>query len=47
VNRAEADIVARIDQNRNAYVASQWTVIGFAVGSIALALILGFAISCR
>jgi signal transduction histidine kinase/DNA-binding response OmpR family regulator len=45
VNRAEADIVARIDQNRNAYVASRWVVIGFAVGSIALALILGFAIS--
>jgi signal transduction histidine kinase/DNA-binding response OmpR family regulator len=45
VNRAEADIVARIDQNRSAYVASRWIVIGFAVGSIALALILGFAIS--
>jgi signal transduction histidine kinase/ActR/RegA family two-component response regulator len=45
VNRAEADIVARIDQNRSAYIRSQWIVIGFAVGSIALALILGFAIS--
>jgi signal transduction histidine kinase/DNA-binding response OmpR family regulator len=45
VNRAEADIVARIDQNSRAYVASQRIVIGFAVGSIALALILGYAIS--
>jgi signal transduction histidine kinase/CheY-like chemotaxis protein len=45
VNRAESDIVARIDQNRNAYGASQRVVIGFAIGSIVLALILGYAIS--
>ena len=45
VNRAEADIATRIDQNRRAYDASQWIIIGFALGSIVLALILGYAIS--
>src|SRR5262249_13790894 len=45
VNRAEADIVARVDANRIEYIQSLWIVIGFAAGSIALALILGYAIS--
>jgi signal transduction histidine kinase/HAMP domain-containing protein len=45
VNRAEADMVASIEASETAYAHSRWIVIGFAVGSIALALILGFAIS--
>jgi signal transduction histidine kinase len=45
VNRAEADMVARIEQNQDAYRASQWLVIGFALASIALALLLGYVIS--
>ncbi|HEV8436797.1 MAG TPA: ATP-binding protein [Methylomirabilota bacterium] len=45
VNKAEADMVASADASGEAYVTSRWVVIGFAVGSIALALILGYAIS--
>jgi signal transduction histidine kinase/DNA-binding response OmpR family regulator len=45
VNKAEADIVAKIDQNHAAYVSSLWLISGFAAGSIALALVLGYAIS--
>ncbi|MEX2247266.1 MAG: response regulator [Dehalococcoidia bacterium] len=45
VNQAEADMVTTIEQNNNAYGTSRWTVIGFAAGSIALALILGYAIA--
>jgi signal transduction histidine kinase/DNA-binding response OmpR family regulator len=45
VNKAEADMVAKIDQNHRAYVSSQQLVIAFAVGSIVLALLLGLAIS--
>ena len=45
VNKAEADIVAKIDQNNEAYVTSQWVVVGFAAGSIILALTLGYAIT--
>ena len=45
VNKAEADMVAKIDQNTSAFVTSQWLVVGIAVGSIGLALVLGFAIS--
>jgi signal transduction histidine kinase/HAMP domain-containing protein len=45
VNRAEADMVASIEASHAAYVTSRWVVIGFAVGSIALALLLGYAIS--
>jgi signal transduction histidine kinase len=45
VNKAEADMVASADASQEAYVTSHWVVIGFAVGSIALALILGYAIS--
>lgn len=45
VNRAEADMVASIEASDAAYTRSRWIVIGFALGSIALALILGYAIS--
>ena len=45
VNRAEADMVESIEASDAAYARSRWIVIGFAMGSIALALILGYAIS--
>ena len=45
VNKAEADMVGHTEATRDAFVRSRWTVIGFAVGSIALALILGYSIS--
>ncbi|HME21837.1 MAG TPA: ATP-binding protein [Acetobacteraceae bacterium] len=45
VNRAEASMVAGIDASEQAYVVSQLTVIAFAIGSIVLALALGYAIS--
>jgi signal transduction histidine kinase/HAMP domain-containing protein len=45
VNRAEADMVASIEVSDASYSHSRWIVIGFAVGSIALALVLGYAIS--
>jgi signal transduction histidine kinase len=45
VNKAEADIVASVEASHEAYLVSRRTVIGFALGSIALALVLGFAIS--
>jgi signal transduction histidine kinase len=45
VNKAEADVVAGIDASTQAYQTAQWIVIAFAIGSIALALGLGYAIS--
>jgi signal transduction histidine kinase len=45
VNRAEAEMLESVDQSHQLYLASQWTVVGFAVGSSALALLLGYAIS--
>jgi signal transduction histidine kinase/HAMP domain-containing protein len=45
VNRAEADMVASIDASETAYSHSRRIVIGFAVGSMVLALILGYTIS--
>jgi len=45
VNRAEADMVASTEASHEAYLISRWTVIGFAVGSVGLALLLGYAIS--
>ena len=45
VNRAEADMVASIEASDAAYAHSRWIVIGFALGSIVLALLLGYAIS--
>ncbi|HEY7318380.1 MAG TPA: ATP-binding protein [Candidatus Binatia bacterium] len=45
VNRAEADMVASVEASDAAYAHSRWIVTGFAFGSIALALLLGYAIS--
>ena len=45
VNKAEADMVGHVEATQNAYLNSRWTIIGFAVGSIALALVLGYSIS--
>ena len=45
VNKAEADMLARIDEGEQGYVASRRLVIAFALGSILLALALGYAIS--
>jgi signal transduction histidine kinase len=45
VNKAEADMVAGIEASTQAYATAQWIVIAFALGSIALALALGYAIS--
>ena len=45
VNRAESDIVEGIEASKRAYLVSRWTIIGFAVGSVGLALLLGYAIS--
>jgi signal transduction histidine kinase/DNA-binding response OmpR family regulator len=45
VNKAEADVVAGIEASAQAYASSRATVITFVLGSIALALILGRAIS--
>ncbi len=45
VNRAEANMVTKIDENNTAYRTSRWVVIGFAAGSIGLALILGYTVS--
>jgi signal transduction histidine kinase len=45
VNKAEADMLARIDESHDGYAASRRWVVGFALGSIMLALGLGYAIS--
>jgi len=45
VNRAEADMEAKVDENTLAYMTSRWVVIGFAFGSIGLAILLGYAVS--
>jgi signal transduction histidine kinase len=45
VNKAEADMVAGIEASKAAYEYSQSVVIAFALGSIVLALGLGYAIS--
>jgi signal transduction histidine kinase len=45
VNKAEADMVAGIETSKAAYENSQYVVIAFALGSIVLALALGYAIS--
>src|SRR6266851_4315847 len=45
VNKAEADMVAGIETSKQAYENSQSVVIAFALGSIVLALGLGYAIS--
>jgi len=45
VNRAEATMLAKIDETSEAHSTSRWVVIGFGIASIALALLLGYAIS--
>ena len=45
VNKAEADMVAGIDESHERFAASRRLVIGFAIGSVLLALALGYAIS--
>jgi signal transduction histidine kinase/CheY-like chemotaxis protein len=45
VNKAEVDMVTGIEASNQAYVTSRWTVMGFALGSITLAVILGYTIS--
>jgi signal transduction histidine kinase len=45
VNRAEASMIAKIDDTSEAHDTSRWVVIGFGIASIALALLLGYAIS--
>jgi signal transduction histidine kinase len=45
VNRAAAEMVASIETSQAAYLTSRWVVIGFAVGSIGLALVLGYTFS--
>src|SRR5262249_3794146 len=44
-NRAAADMVTRTETSQAAYLTSRRVVIGFAVGSIGLALVLGYALS--
>jgi signal transduction histidine kinase len=45
VNRAQADMVASLEASQAAHLTSQRIIIGFGVGSIALALMLGYSIS--
>lgn len=45
VDRAEAEMLASTEASHRAYVASRWVIIGVALGSIGLALLLGYAIS--
>jgi len=45
VNRAAAEMVASIETSHEAYLTSRWVVISFAIGSIGLALVLGYAFS--
>jgi signal transduction histidine kinase len=45
VNKAEADMVAGIEASTQAYETAQWIVIAFVLGSIAMALGLGYVIS--
>ena len=45
VNKAEANMLARVDESHDGYAASVRWVLGFALGSIVLALAMGYAIS--
>ena len=45
VNRTEVEMVTQIDASNRAYEVSRYVVIGVALGSVALALVLGYAIS--
>jgi signal transduction histidine kinase len=45
VNKAEAEMVGKVENSHTTYMTSQKMVMGFAVGSMGLALILGYALS--
>jgi signal transduction histidine kinase len=45
VNKAEAEMVEKVESSHRAYTTSRAMVIGFAVGSVGLALLLGYALS--
>jgi signal transduction histidine kinase len=45
VNKAEADVAAQVDASQQGYADSKRVVIGLAIGSIVLALGLGYSIS--
>jgi methyl-accepting chemotaxis protein len=45
VNKAEAEMVEKVERSHSAYTTSQWVVIGVTVGSVGLALVLGYALS--
>ena len=45
VNRAEADMLAGIAASQQSYASSRAAVVGLVLGSVALALVLGYAIS--
>jgi len=45
VDRAESEMVTTIDDNHNDYLGSRWLVVGLSLGSISLALVLGYAIA--
>ena len=45
VNKASEDMVAHTDASQKAYTVSQQIVVGFAIGSMGLALVLGYALS--
>ena len=45
VNKAEAEMVARVDEGHEAYIVSRRLVVAFALGSILLALGLGYSLS--
>jgi signal transduction histidine kinase len=45
VNKAEADMVAGIEASTQTYLTAEWIMAAFAVGSIALALALGYVFS--
>jgi signal transduction histidine kinase len=45
VNRAEAEMLQSIDDSRAQFLASRWATAGLSIGSIALALVLGYTIS--
>jgi signal transduction histidine kinase len=45
VNKAEAEMVEKVERSHHAYTTSRWMVIGVAVGSVGLALVLGYALS--
>jgi signal transduction histidine kinase len=45
VNKAEAEMVSRVDEGHEAYVASRRLVIAISLGATVLSLVLGYAIS--